>query len=453
MSARQSRRVAALAFVALGAMCLEPAVARALPRGSAATPVASDATGAVWAILLPRRDQGEPRVEVLADKLAGMGISALEPLTAILFGDVPAPEINHPVHPIAIDRRVDIVVKALERLPRADVIRALRERIGDGADPERTVFGARILGKLGGPSALDALEAVAPTLDALQWQRPYVSKVFEDALVGIAKADPRHVRRLSQALTRAEVRCAPVFARALGATQMPAAVPVLLRALGRDRELDLCIMQELGKLGDRGDSSGSGADLAKLRAHGDGRDPGLQRAAAIALARLGDEASVGTLIGMLESRNALSISVAEKALEKLGGIALGRDAKAWHTWREKETAWFEAQYPVLLDDLSSDQEDRVAGAIRDLIGHKLYRHQAALAIQPLLTLGDSAVQQRACAALGLLGSARALPWLLECLDSPDQGVAREALGSLRRLSGLDLGADAEAWRIRIVSGG
>ncbi len=409
-----------------------------------------DVTSTLWSILLPPRGETDPDLDRIATSIAALGASGLDPTVAILFGDEPEPDFTHAVHPWMIDRRQDILVNALKRLSNADVVAAIRSRAAEQPSVDRTLFTARVLGRIGGLNAILAIESLAPTLDGIQWQRPYVVNIFEESLVAIANEDPKHVKRLGEALARAEVRVAPVFARAIASPQKPSAVPLLLRAVGRDRDLDLCIMTELAKFGDRGDTSGSTGEISRLRSYCESTDPGVRRCAAQALAKLGDEDSLGPIIAMLDSRNALTIQTAEKCLTTLTGLALGRDSKPWNAWRERELEWFETHHQRLLEEIASNDVTRVADAIREFAGHRLFRHQAAEAISPLIVQADAELQRQACIALGLFGSGRGLTPLLERLEFGDDAVRAEAEKALKKITGLAITAELEGWRAAIL---
>ncbi|MBL8858018.1 MAG: HEAT repeat domain-containing protein [Planctomycetes bacterium] len=404
---------------------------------------------ALWDLLLPPKTLGEPRLAQISTRIVGLGVDAVGPAVAILFGDIEEPASPHEVHPLAIDRRQQILMDALVQLPPRATVSAVRSRLDANADSDRAIFGVRLLGLAGGDEALDMIATIAGTLDVMQWHRPFVVNVFEESLARIAKQDTRNVRKLAAALMRAEPRYAAVFARALGSTDVPAAVAPLLRSVGRDRELDLCLMSELARIGDRGDLAGSVGDVSRLRGYCKDMDPGIQRAAAAALARMGDADACGALIAMLDSRNALTINIAERSLNLLSGTALGRDAKAWSAWRERETRWFDTEYQRILEALDSSDVKVVSNAIQSLVSHRMYKHEAAIAIRPMLNSSDPELQRMACTALGIVGSARALPWLLEKLGSLEEPVRDEALASLRKLTGLPLPLDIESWRVAI----
>lgn len=447
-----SQRFRALALIALGGYVPSGGLAFAAddpPRGESHT----DVTAAIWSLLLPHKGETAPHLDRISTAISDLGLAAIQPSTAILFGDEPEPELTYAVHPSVIDKRQDIIVKALQRLPKSEVVAALRARAEIEPNPSRALFAVRTLGRIGGDNAVRAIEDLSSTLDEIQWTRPFVVSVFEESLGAIAREDPRNLRRLGEALGRVPLRASPVFARAIGGTGRPPAVPLLLRAVGRDRELDLTIMVELERIGDRGDIGGSSVELSKLRAFCESTDSGLRRCAALALARLGDEESCGLIIALLDSKNAATIATAEKCLTTLTGVAFGRDSKAWMTWREGEQEWFDTHHLRLLEELASNDSRRVAEAARELAGHRLFRHQAAMAVTPLLNAPDPEIQGQARTALGMFGSARALPALVEHLESTDEVGRQETQKTLKRLTGLELSPEAGAWRMMVLSGG
>lgn len=449
MNRRVQPSLRIITLLALATLC--PASVGAYQHKSSIDSAAQgDVTSTLWSILLPPRGETDPDLDRVASSIAALGANALHPAVAILFGDEVEPDFTHDVHPWLIDRRQDILVKALARFPRSDVVAAIRVRAGAQPTIERTLFTTRILGRIGGPDAILAIEWLAPMLDDMQWQRPFVVSVFEESLVAIANEHPKNARRLGEALARAEARVAPAFARAIAAPQNPSAVALLLRAVGRERELDMCIMIELAKFGERGDTSGSTGDISRLRAYCESTDPGVRRCAAQALSKLGDEDSLGPIIAMLDSRNALTIQTAERCLTTLTGLALGRDSKPWNAWREREFEWLETHNQRLLEEIGSNDAKRVADAIREFAAHRLFRNQAAAAIAPLTVQSDPELQRQACIGLGLFGSGRALPALLERLEFGDDVVRAEAEKALKKLTGLDISTGLEGWRAAIL---
>lgn len=447
-----SRQLRTIALIAMGG-CL-PSIGWALGTDDARPSEArGDVTSVIWSLLLPHKVETTPNLDRISAAIAELGINAIQPATAILFGDEQEPALTHAIHPSVIDKRQDILVKALRSWPKAEVVAAVRARADVDPNPSRTLFAVRTVGRIGGAEAVRAIETMASTLDEMQWTRPFVLSVFEDSLGVLAKEDPRNLRRLGDALMRAPARAAPVFARTIGLTQRPAAVPMLLRAVGRARELDMTILVELDKIGDRGDTGGSRVEIGKLRSFCESTDSGLRRCAALALARLGDEDSCGPIIALLDGKHPATIAAAEKSLTLLTGVALGRDSKAWTHWREREQEWFETYHQRLLEELASNDSKRIAEAVREWAGHRLFRHQAALAVTPLLLVPDAEIQRQARTALGLFGSARALPALLEHLESTDETGRNETQATLKRLTGLDLPPETGAWRNAILPSG
>jgi HEAT repeat protein len=56
------------------------------------------------------------------------------------------------------------------------------------------------------------------------------------------------------------------------------------------------------------------------------------------------------------------------------------------------------------------------------------------------------VRLKALRELGALGSDAAVPALARALEDPDPAIQYRAVGSLKQVSGRDLGDDVNAWR-------
>lgn len=76
----------------------------------------------------------------------------------------------------------------------------------------------------------------------------------------------------------------------------------------------------------------------------------------------------------------------------------------------------------------------------------LRREPLAEEVQRLLSAPDPEVVQAAATALGRLGSAESVPWLVEALVHESPAVQRAALGALRAIGGVNLPGSTTAWR-------
>lgn len=402
--------------------------------------------GALWALLQPDAAAGIPDAVAITAKIVRSGPAAVAPIVSILLGDSAEPEVAYEVHPRAIEQRRQILVESLRQLPAADVIDGLRSRITARTGVDVRVLVIQLLSEVGGARAFEGAMGIAVALDPIQWQRAFVQVPIEESFVRFATRTPRLVRRFEQALSDADARFAPVLVRSLCATRVPTALHALPGSLGRDPALDLCILQELGKLGARFDPLADPDATARVRSLLDSPDPEVERAAAVALARMGDSASCNALIAKLKSEDPLTAASARWSLETLSGKKLGTDHETWWAWWVAETNWLDDELPHLTEQLLDPDASKVAAAIEKVVQHRVHRHDVALALRPVLQSENVAAQRIACDVLGRLGSPHAVPWLLEKLESPDENVRQAALGALHVITKIDLPLDVAGWR-------
>jgi hypothetical protein len=149
---------------------------------------------------------------------------------------------------------------------------------------------------------------------------------------------------------------------------------------------------------------------------------------------------------MLASGEPLVATPARAALRAIAGADLGQDPEAWLAWREREFEWADAHVERVFEELLADDPGRVSAAIGELTRHPFFRHDAAAAIAAVVDREDPAIARVACTALVSLRSTRAIPWLVAALDVADEERAELLRSTLRDLTGLDLPAEAEAWR-------
>jgi HEAT repeat protein len=405
---------------------------------------------AMWALLLPSKDAGTPDPSAIAVQLTRDGRTSVRPLVAILMGESAEPEPGHDVHPRAIELRQQILAEALRRLPPNDVIDTLRSRITDKTDVAVRMLVIRALADIGGWRAFDGVMGIAMSLDPIQFQRKYVQVSIEESLVKLAAKNPRLVRRLEQMLVDSPTDFAPLLARTLTAARIPTALRALPTCMGRDAALDLCALQELAKIGARFDPDLDPEATKRMRLLLDSPDGDVQRAAATVLARIGDAQSFPAIVAKLSSADPLTVGAARWSLETMSGVKLGNNTDAWTAWYAEQQEWLEETLPMLSEDLVSPDPTHVKSAATQLLQRKFHRHEVAAALQPMLALEDPAAQRLACEALAHMGSPRAVPWLLEKLDSPHTEIRHAAWTGLRELTKTDLPLDVLAWRVALA---
>ena len=275
---------------------------------------------------------------------------------------------------------------------------------------------ARALGKLGDPRAVEALirelgnqdsEVRLAAAQALTWLREptWLASIkgdcYDFSRLG-ASGDPRAVEPLIKALDhyRPEVRAAA--AEALGELGDPRAVEPLMRALGNWRLDYLAATKALAKLG-------QSAVEPLIRALGS-RNSDVCRAAAEALAELGDRRAVEPLIQALRVQDGLGCCAAAEALGKLG------DPRA---------------VEPLIKALE-DHDPRVRTAAADAL-EKLGDPRAVEPLIKALKDHDPKVRAAAAEALGKLSKPRAVEALIRALGSCGSDFRREVAQRLEML--------------------
>lgn len=425
-----------------------PAQPMSVHSGTADATVSGGEAG-IWSLLLPPAAKGAPDTKAIAERIAREGPAALEPIIAILMGESTEPEVSFDVHPRAIEERHRILLDSLRRLPPNQAIDGLRSRITERTSVDMRVQVIQILAEIGGVRAFEGVMGIATALDPIQWRRTFVQVPIEDSLVKLVAKSPRLARLLEQVLDGADPGFAPIVVRALCAARVPTALRALPRCLGRDAELDLCVLESLAKIGARFDPAADPEGTKRLRAQLDHQDATVRRAAAVVLARIGDADSCTALVTWLGSADTLTLGAARWSLETISGANLGTERAAWTEWWEREKAWREDELPRLAEAITGGEATQVTSAIDAILSHRVHRHEASAALRPALASPDPAAQGLACSALARLGSPRAIPWLIEKLESTNEEVRYQAWSGLRTLTKLDVPAEAPAWRIAL----
>jgi HEAT repeat protein len=137
-------------------------------------------------------------------------------------------------------------------------------------------------------------------------------------------------------------------------------------------------------------------------------------------------------------------------MEVLSGEKKGLDAAGWTEWWSHEKTWAEDDLPGLSDALQIRDAQMVKASIDSGLAHRAHRHAVASAIKPMLDAQDPSAQRLACEVLAQIGSPRALPWLIEKLESENEDVRKAAWNGLRTVTKLDLPADGAAWRLALA---
>ena len=307
----------------------------------------------------------------------------------------------------------------------------LAEVVGDGRDLELVL---RATTSIGTPPA------------------PPVLSAAERALTAVLEADAAALGAARRACLTAPADVRHLVVRAAGALQSAQARDWLLALLGADRELDRILLSELSRVAGRPLPALDESDTARVRDLLTDEDMQLRRSAARACAALQDFAALPALIDLLEDPEDPVRREAWHALKRVTGMALPASPDRWRSWLAQETRWYEEEAPPLLARLDNAQPRVAAVLLDELASHRFQRHRTAERIAEVLDSDDATVRRGACIALRRLGSNRVCAELVALLGDAEEGVAEEALRTLRHVSRQELPADLIAWSEWLADG-
>lgn len=426
---------------ALIAAALSLAASHAAPRsGSGSTgedpaPQTASVEAQLWSLLSPRASPNEPDEAAIAKKVAALGSAVVGPAIALYLGELEEPEHDYPLDAVAVDARPRILLAALRLLPRPAVLEGIDAAAQRWNEVERRLALARMLGELGGEKALRRLLAMAAELDPIHWNQSLAQVQIERGITGIVREDARLARFVAQRTREEEPALAAILVRALVEAGTWQVAEDLAHAFGRDPKLDVCLANALATLAVKAEGTLPDAVFAALRRCLDSNDPGLVRAAATALGRLGDEACAERLVKLLDELDPLVRAAVRSALVTLGGQELPSERQAWEDWLAVERAWSLERLPELESACAEGDPVKFPAALSELSAHRLYRHRAAQALLPTLVHPNSTVVCLACRALPGFGSRDVVPVLRAFARDGDADIRASAVWALRELTG------------------
>jgi HEAT repeat protein len=220
----------------------------------------------------------------------------------------------------------------------------------------------------------------------------------------------------------------------------------LTGVLGAWPELDVLILQQIGRRSGRLPIALLPSDASTLGRYLDASAADRRREAALALGRTETAPAIPQLLVKLSDESPAVRDAAHWALKAITGLQFKGDVKRWTEWYASEEAWWNGRGRDLVKTLSSQPPEKTAAVTRELAAHRAFREQVSTELVPLL---DTAPWQSGRAAvlcvLASLRSARAVPLLVERLDAAEGTYRVELVAALKAITGESRGPEPGAW--------
>ena len=268
-----------------------------------------------------------------------------------------------------------------------------------------------------------------------------LARQFELNLRAMFQRDPSALPTVVATRSLVPTPLLAALARALGTSRDERALEGLALIWDRDPELAPLVLAQIRQLPAPRDEATTEGFANRLRRALDRLDPGPPvriQALVFALGQLEDWRSVELMVALLEHPDRGVRGAALWALQRISGFSFGSDAGHWREWCERELSWFQDRASQLMEHLGSGEAERASLALRELVGHRLFRHPLAAMLEGLLDSGDKNARVAACQALAQLGSQRAQRALAQRLEDRDVAVRDAAWQALVALTGREL---------------
>jgi len=426
----------------LFALVLACSPARAATQAQA--PVAPERIARLLARL---SDEDPSSPESVATQLAQLGSEALPSMLGTLVEgrwSRPRAEGEPELAPLSEPERT-VLEEAVRRLGRAPVETLARGALVEDcpvALRSAALVGLALVGR--GKDLALALE-IARTEGAESAYTPRLLDALAESVAAIGRRDAAAVREVPLLVRSCTQPEAGALIRGCAASGRAEAFFELGSLARTNGSWIPCLLPELVVAARAVPRPVDPALLADVRRHLDTQDVVVARAAALALAGLGDFDSAPALIEMLDSESKLLRDAAATGLRSLTGLALGTQSRDWERWLEAEQGWFEREAPQLLEQLKQAGLGQRTAALAALAGHRYRRDELAASVEAALEDAAPEVRRMACVALTGLRCAASAHALTERLEDPDPTVARAAWIALKLVTGRKLAPNRALW--------
>ncbi len=381
--------------------------------------------------------------ETALERLSGLRSAGIEPIVALLLGEADAPVPNY--------AQRQFLLGSLDQLPRAELLRALVERAHSEVSLDGALGLMEVLSAVEHASALEPLIELHEALSSETRQQSLVGRGFRSALGGLLDSAPASFEDLG-ALAFAPERSWSLgrdTLQALRGSDNAAAVSVVERALVVRPELAWDCLATLASLHLLGPSPDADSARELVRRRLDDSDDSISAAALSALGALGEFGDIPALIERLDVEASVVSRAASGALQRLTGIAIEQDSRAWFDWFEREQVWLNDRLDALRNDLLNGDVAHANAARQELLRHPWHRDRTAMVLAGAAGIHGRTFATSTCALLGDLGGPAAIAGLVEVLRDGRQPVRSAAHRALVAATGKDLEPDYYTWRERI----
>lgn len=283
------------------------------------------------------------------------------------------------------------------------------------------------------------VQLAAPLPDAEQ--DPSLERAFEQNLLAMFRGDLRALPAVVATRNLIPDSLQAAYTRALGGSRDERAVIGLRHAWDRGTAGEALVLAQIRLLPTPRDGAEVEELASRLRHALDRIDPGSSarlQALVFALGHLEDWHSAALLVPLLEHGDRGVRDAALWSLRRISGANFAADPAQWRDWCKAELAWYQGRAEKLVQQLASGEAKRASLALRELVGHRLFRHPLVAMLDVLLASEDKRARVAACQTLAQLGSQRAQRTLLERLDDRDRSVRDAAWQALVTLAGREL---------------
>ena len=347
----------------------------------------------------------------------------------------------------ALDEHEATILEEVLVTAPAPAVRAHLRVLDRDETPRRTKdLGVWLLGRMGDPRDLDLVGRLARPCATGEILRRESRTIFATALEGIVRRHSSALHYLTDLFEEVVPALRGAVVSAIEGAHDKSALRTLSRLLGRDPRMDGIVLAAITRRGER-EALPVDEDIRhSVRAFLRSDDEGLELLAITAVGTLEDYDAVPELMDRVEHGDVNAMRTGFAALRRITRMTLRSDLDLWERWYAEESTWWDGKAARCFHLLDRGETRDIAFVINEISQRSLRRHELAAALLPCLDHPEPAIVVLACEALGGLGSPRALPDLVACLErAADPEATAAAWKALRRISGRNLPRDPRAW--------